>query len=151
MEIMDLTNREQYEYAVSRGYEPLIDIRFRMAIDLRIDIQRELFGLPEIGKKNIPRANQKFYYWVWEHKSHVCEELMVPLYDFSSKFISHILTRGGHPEMAHDPRNTNILSFAAHQKWEDPLRRRKMRIYPKNIRIMQVLKVDYLNAKNQSI
>ena len=142
-----LNSKDEYNYVVSRGYEPLMDFQFYVNIRLRVEIQNNLFGTPEIGKKNIPLANQKFYEWVWNSKQHICEEFMVPLSGFSAKFISHIITRGSHPEMAHDPRNVNILSFKAHQMWEDSVKRKKMRIYPMNIEIMELLINDYQNLR----
>lgn len=148
--MIKIDTQEQYDYAVRRGYEPLMDWRFYLDIALRVDIQRNLFGLGGFDKKSRPQANQRFYEWVWNRKPHVCEEFMIPLMQYSAKFISHILTRGAHPEMAHDPRNVNILSFKAHQKWEDATKRKYMRIYAKNIRIIQFLKNDYLNLKKTS-
>jgi hypothetical protein len=99
--------------------------------------------MPDIGKKNIPEANQKFYYWIWNHKQHICEETMIPLQTYSAKFISHILTKGAYPEMAHDPRNVNILNYPSHMKWENEYERRKMRIYPANKRTISILLNDY--------
>ena len=49
-----ITTREEYDYVVSRGYEPLTDARFPMDIHLREEIQREFFG------KNTMADNAKF-------------------------------------------------------------------------------------------
>ena len=132
-----IDTRELYDYARKRGYEPLIDRRFKMEIHLRVEIQRELFG-----SGHTPSENEKFYRWVWAHNLHFCEETMRPLPDYSSVFISHILTRGAHPEMAHDPRNVNILSFEQHNRWENG-DREKMRIYRGNLAIIYELNEDY--------
>lgn len=138
MEPYLITERWEYDYAVSRGFEPLIDTRhFRLDIRLRIEIQREKFGTG-----HTPEENEKFYRWVWEHKPHYCEETMRPLPNYSATFVSHILTRGANPEMAHDPRNVNILCFEMHNKWENG-DRKGMRIYPANAMRIEELKRDY--------
>lgn len=142
-----IETKKEYRVVQERGYEPLLCSFLDIDINLRVQIQRELFGMPEIGKKNIPQANQKFYKWVWNHKPHYCEEFMTPLDTYSAVFISHIFTKGGFPEMAHDPRNTNIFSFKAHQMWENPEQRKKMRIYYENLQVMEKLKNDYANLR----
>lgn len=130
--------RWEYDYIVSRGFEPLLDTKhFRMDIRLRIAIQREKFGTG-----HTPEENERFYRWVWEHKPHYCEETMRPLPNYSATFVSHILTRGANPEMAHDPRNVNILCFEMHNKWENG-DRKGMRIYPANLLRIEELKKDY--------
>lgn len=88
-----IDTREMYDYCKMRGYEPLIDRRFAMDIHLRVTIQRELFG-----RGHTPEENEKFYRWCWNHKRHICEETMRPLPGYSATFVSHILTRGAHPE-----------------------------------------------------
>lgn len=145
--MINITTYQEYYYAIKRGYEPLLDRRFHIPILLRVEIQGWLFGRVHLGKGNIPKANDRFYHWVWERKPHICEETMVPLQGYSSKFISHILSRGAYPDMAHDPRNTNILSFEAHKTWEDPQKRKGMRIYQQNKRIIKILKSEYQQYK----
>lgn len=134
---MLIDTREMYDYARSRGYEPLTDAWFPMEIHLRVEIQRELFG-----RGHTPAENEKFYRWCWEHSPQVCEETMQPLRSYSAVHISHILTRGAFPEMAHDPRNVNILSLAAHNRWENG-DREGMRIYRSNLIRIEMLKNDY--------
>ena len=112
-----IDTRECYDYARSRGYEPLIDGRFAVEIHLRVEIQRELFG-----RGHTPAENERFYRWCWEHLPHRCEECLRPLPDYSAVFISHILTRGANPAMAHDPRNINILCLCHHNQWENGAR-----------------------------
>lgn len=137
MEPFVIDTRELYDYARGRGYEPLIDRRFALEINLRVSIQRELFGTG-----HTPQENEKFYRWCWEHYPHRCAETMRPLYQYSAVYVSHILTRGAHPEMAHDPRNVNILSFEAHNKWENG-NRETMRIYAGNHLLIKLLKDEY--------
>ena len=62
--------REDFESATKRGFNPLCEDAWRlpMAIDLRREIQREMFG------KNNAAGNQKFYKYCLEHKPLVCEE-----------------------------------------------------------------------------
>ena len=124
-----------------------MDIRnFRLEIGLRVEIQREIFGHCITGRGDIPAANERFFRWVWEHKPHQCEETMRPLANYSAVYCSHILTRGSHPEIAHDPRNINILSFESHNRWENG-DRQKMRIYPGNMRLIELMKTEYQSLK----
>lgn len=136
---MLIDTREMYDYARARGYEPLLDARFPMDIVLRVSIQRELFG-----RGHGPEENEKFYRWCWDHSPKVCEETMQPLRNYSAVHVSHILTRGAFPEMAHDPRNVNILSLAAHNRWENG-DRENMRIYRSNLLRIEMLKNEYKN------
>ena len=126
-----------YDYARARGYEPLTDSRFSVEINLRVSIQRELFG-----SGHTPEENEKFYRWCWENKPHICEECMRPLYHYTATYVSHILTRGAHPETAHDPRNVNILCFNHHGQWENGSRE-NMRIFLGNKRTIEQLKKEY--------
>lgn len=138
--IMDkivIDTRELYDYARKRGYEPLLDSRFTMSINLRVSIQRELFGTG-----HTPEENERFYRWVWAHKRHICEETMRPLRSYSATYVSHILTKGAHPAMAHDPRNTNILCYEMHNKWEFG-KREDMRIFRSNQIVIEQLKKEY--------
>lgn len=137
-----ITEKFEYDYCLSRGFCPLIDNNFVLDIRLRVAIQREMFGLATGSKRNIMLANEKFFRWVWEHKKHICEETMRPLYNYSAAFCSHILARGAYPEMAHDPRNINILCLEAHNKWENG-NKKEMRIYKKNIKTIEILKREY--------
>ena len=134
-----IDSRELYDYAVSRGYEPLIDKRFPMDIHLRVSIQRELFG-----RGHTPAENEKFYRWCWAHYPHICQETLRPLYQYSAVYVSHILTRGANPAMAHDPRNVNLLCWEMHNKWENG-DRQSMRIWAGNQLTIQMLKTEYQN------
>lgn len=138
-----ITERWEYVKAVERGFAPLLDDKiFTIDIRLRVQLQREIFGHCTIGRGDIPRANERFFRWVWAHKPHYCEETMRPLPNYSATYCSHILTRGAHPEMAHDPRNINILCAEMHDKWENG-DRKTMRIYEKNQRLIDRLKAEY--------
>ena len=141
MEKIRIETREEYTYCKSRGYEPLLDRRFDVDINLRVEIQRDLFG-----SGHTPAENERFYRWCWDHKPHVCEETMRPIRYYSAMHVSHILTRGAHPEMAHDPRNVNILTFEMHNRWENG-NRATMRIYAGNMLIAEQLKNEYKGLK----
>lgn len=135
-----IDDRNEYQYVTNRGYEPLLDYkRFKLDIRLRVEIQRELFGRNVIDTM---RANEKFFRWVWDHNPHMCEETLRPLHNYSAVYLSHILTRGAYPEMATDPRNINILCFEMHNRWENG-DRENMRIYPENMRLIELMKSEY--------
>lgn len=129
----------EYLYAKSRGIEPLMGLR-KLPIyhPLRVEIQRQLFGTG-----HTPAENKKFFRFVWENKPHYCEECLKPLANYSAVYCSHILTRGAHPEMAHDPRNINILCFEHHNQWEQATTRKTMRIYQKNSITIKMLEAEY--------
>ena len=147
MEPYLITDRDEYQYCIQRGFQPLLDIRnFRLEIGLRVEIQREIFGHCIFGRVDIPAANERFFRWVWEHKPHQCEETMRHLANYSAVYCSHILTRGSHPEIAHDPRNINILSFESHNRWENG-DRENMRIYSSNMRLIELMKAEYQSLK----
>jgi len=141
-----ISSIEEYEYCTNRGYNPLLDNRFSLEISLRIEIQRELFGQCVFGRGDVEKANERFYRWIWKHKPHQCEETMKPLHSYSSIYISHILTRGAFPEMAHDPRNVNILCGEMHNLWENG-NRSSMRIYQKNVSTIELLTSEYASQK----
>lgn len=138
-----IETREEYDYCLERGHDALIHRFFLLPIELRVQIQKETFGRTILGRGNIPQANQRYYYWMWDHKPHICENCQHPLHQYSATFVSHILSRGAHPEMAHDPRNSNILCKGCHDKWENETTRKTMRIYPANIIIIELLKTEY--------
>lgn len=144
MDKIILEDISEYNLVVSRGYEPLLSNKyFVLDIKLREMIQKKMFGHCVIGRgSNIMAANERLFRWVWDHKPHYCEECLKPLKDFSAVYCSHIVSRGAFPEMAHDPRNINILCFKHHNEWENGSRER-MRIYPGNKRIIAELMKDY--------
>lgn len=143
MERIKIEDWDCYQYAKKRGYEPLIDKRFIIDIDTRIDIQQRLFG-----KGHSPEENERFYRYCWSAYPHVCSECITPLRQYSAVYVSHIISRGAAPEAAHDLRNVNILCFDCHNKWEHKTTRTSMRIYPSNQRIIEELLEDYnINRK----
>lgn len=137
MEPVAITTRAEYDLCKAHGIEPLVDRRFAMDIRLRVEIQQEIFGTG-----HTPQENERFYRFCWEHYPHQCAETMRPLKQYSATYVSHILTRGAHPEMAHDPRNVNILCFEQHNRWENG-DRRNMRIFAGNQIIIEQLKREY--------
>lgn len=141
MEPFLIDTREQYDLCKAHGIEPLVDRRFTMEIRLRVSIQRELFGTG-----HTPAENERFYRFCWDHYPHICAECMRPLRQYSATYVSHIMTRGAHPETAHDCRNVNILCFSHHSVWENG-DRRNMRIYPGNVRTVEQLKREYMALK----
>jgi len=137
MEPFLIDTREQYDLCKAHGIEPLVDRRFTMEIRLRVSIQRELFGTG-----HTPAENERFYRFCWDHYPHICAECMRPLRQYSATYVSHIMTRGAHPETAHDCRNVNILCFSHHSVWENG-NRKNMRIYQRNLQIVEELKKEY--------
>ena len=127
---------EEYDYCVGRGYEPLLDARLPMEHAFRVEVQKVLFG------KNNARGNAKFYQWCLAKMPHICEECGKPIEKAWAGNVSHILTRGAYPEMAHDPRNINILCLNCHARWENG-DRRNMRIWERNERTITALKEEY--------
>ena len=138
-----IETRAEYDYCMARGIQPLAHSRFAVEINLRVQIQRELFGMASIDR-DVIKANQKFYEFCWEHSKHYCEECMMPLRQYSAGHISHILTRKAHPEMAHDYRNKNILCAKHHAQWETG-DRTSMRIYTGNQKLIEQMMSDYQN------
>lgn len=137
MEPFIIDSREQYNLCRAHGLEPLIDRRFTLAVPLRVEIQGELFG-----RGHTPEENERFYRFCWKVYPHFCQECMKPLSDYSAVYVSHILTRGAHPETAFDPRNVNILCFRCHSKWENG-RRDEMRIFLSNKKKIEQLRKEY--------
>lgn len=137
---------EEFNTIMQRGINPLFDPHFSFDIDLRINIQRQFFGHSEISKGDIVQANNRFYQYMWKYKKHYCEECLKPLNNYSSAFVSHILSRGAFPEMAHDVRNINILCLPHHNQWENG-KRETMRIFLPNLKTIKILKKEYANSK----
>lgn len=147
MERIKIDTVEEYNYVKIRGFEPLLYNKyFRVDIKLREQLQRAIFGNCVTGRGDIMAANERFFRWIWNNKPHYCEECMRPLREYSAVYCSHILSRGAHPEIAHDPRNINILCHRHHEQWEVG-NRESMRIYPGNQRIIRELLEDYNIAR----
>lgn len=149
-----IQNKNSYEAIKARGFEPLTDYQFtEIEIRLRVSLQFELFGESEFSRGDVLKANQKFYIWNWNNNIKVCQNCTKPLFSnrnidnaYSAIYISHIMTRKAFPEMAHDPRNVNILCGRCHEKWEIG-NRKEMLIYPLNQIIIRILKNEYQKLK----
>lgn len=137
-----VTTREDYDILLSKGIDCLYDPRFDLEIGLRIAIQKEKFG------KNDDEGNAKFYHYCLTHFPMVCENCGKPIrYPWATN-VSHILTRGAHPEMAHDPRNISILCAQCHELYEHSTTRDQLRMWyvEKTERIKEELKREYNDA-----
>lgn len=147
-----LTEIDEYQLCLDRGFNPLspkkhdFAIHFELDIKLRVTIQKQFFGHTILGRGDIPKANERFYRYMWENKPHYCEECMKPLKNYWSGWVSHILSRGGFPEMAHDTRNANILCEKHHSQWETG-NRKTMRIYRPNLVIIEKLTKEYQSLR----
>lgn len=141
--MVEITNREDYDALLKRGIDCLYDKRYHLEIGLRREIQREKFG------KNDDEGNAKFYAYCIKHFPHVCENCGRPIEHPWATNVSHILSRGSHPEMAHDPRNMNILCWECHQKFEHTTTRHYLNPWfvEKNERTIQMLKQEYNNDR----
>ena len=134
-----VTTREDYDILLSKGIDCLYDPRFDLEIGLRIAIQKEKFG------KNDDEGNAKFYHYCLTHFPMVCENCGKPIrYPWATN-VSHILTRGAHPEMAHDPRNISILCAQCHELYEHSTTRDQLRMWyvEKTERVKEMLKKEY--------
>ena len=141
--MVEITNREDYDALLKRGVDCLYDKRYHLEIGLRREIQREKFG------KNDDEGNAKFYAYCIKHFPHVCENCGKPIEHPWATNVSHILSRGSHPEMAHDPRNVNILCWECHELWEHKTTRNRLNMWfvEKNERTIQMLKQEYNNDR----
>lgn len=142
-----INSLEVYHLALKAGGKPLLDWRrFSMDYSIRAHLIHELFGFP-LQENDIVRANDRFYHYAWDNTAlKVCEECARPLNNFSASFVSHILTKGAHPELAHDPRNFNLLCVKHHNMWEfETDTKRKMKIFRKNQIVIDLMKRDINN------
>ena len=134
-----VTTREDYDILLSKGIDCLYDPRFDLEIGLRIAIQKEKFG------KNDDEGNAKFYHYCLTHFPMVCENCGKPIrYPWATN-VSHILTRGAHPEASHDPRNISILCAQCHELYEHSTTRDQLRMWyvEKTERVKEMLKKEY--------
>ena len=135
----EVNTREEYEALLKHGIDALSDSRYHMEINLRRRIQKEKFG------KNDDEGNAKFYHYCLTHFPMVCENCGKPIrYPWATN-VSHILTRGAHPEMAFDPRNISILCAQCHELYEHSTTRDQLRMWyvEKTERIKEELKREY--------
>ena len=139
-----LTTREEYDDLLKRGIDALYDERVAVLDHaLRREIQKAKFG------GNDDAGNAKFYAYCLHHKACVCENCGKPIRHPWATNVSHILTRGSHPEMAHDPRNVNILCWECHELWEHTTTRDRLNPWfvEKNERTISKLKREYNDAQ----
>jgi len=125
-------------------------------LHLCLHCQDAYYRRNQVNKKQkpIPRYSESgrkrkakdidFYKKAWEKKQDLdggcrCENCGVYLPVYSSTFVSHILTRGANPELAHDFDNYNILCLACHRQWETG-DRGNMNIFWKNEERIENLK-----------
>lgn len=145
-----INNIEEYNFCLSKGTDPLFFNRFiKMDIKLRVNVQNKLFGGAS-AHKNILQANDKYYHYCFERSYKTCENCGYPLYKlrnldnvYSSVYVSHILTRGSNPQLAHDPRNHNILCKDCHDKWENGFKQ-EMMVYFGNMIVINEMKKEYM-------
>lgn len=133
-----------YNRALKVGFSPLLDWRhFYIPMELRKQLQNIQFRKDEFGHGKIIISNDKFYHYCFENSLFkCCEECQHPLDYYSAEYISHILTKGSKPEIAHDPRNFNLLCPKCHYKWEIG-KGKYMKIYKTNQIVIELLKIDY--------
>ena len=132
---MTIITIEDFNKAVSYGFNPFLDNSFSMSIKSRVTIQKEMF-----------KSDHQFYKYCWKNLPHFCQESGLKLTTYSSVHISHILSRGAYPEMRYDIRNINILTLTNHKLWESE-KKVDMYIYKKNRQIIELLKNEYNNLK----
>lgn len=139
-----INSMSDYEKISGMGFFPIYDWqRFEIDFQLRLSIQNQLFGKTELGHGDVVKANQKFYEYAWFiSETKICENCQHPLHYYSAKYISHILSRGSSPEIAHDPRNFNLLCPDCHSQWETG-NQSKMIIRKANKRVINLLTLDY--------
>ena len=145
METYRINNLKEYNHARKYGFHPFIDKDYVMDINVRYDLQKEIFKT----SKSLRNCDIKFYKYCWSVLDHYCQESGLYLREYSAVYISHILSRGAYPEMRWDIRNVNILSFKAHQLWEFGTNEQKenMKIWTMNNEIMNCLKTEYQGLK----
>ena len=139
-----ITTWEEYNDLLKRGIDALYDERVAVLDNsFRREIQKAKFG------GNDDAGNAKFYAYCLHHKACVCENCGKPIRHPWATNVSHILTRGSHPEMAHDPRNVNILCWECHELWEHTTTRDRLNPWfvEKNERTISKLKQEYNDAQ----
>lgn len=145
-----LNHREEFEYCIKLGINPLFWHRtIKLDIGLRLMLQYELFGKSELGKGSTIKANDKYYHYCYNNSLLACENCGTSFYvkenidtAYSAGYVSHILSRGSRSDLAHDPRNHNMLCRKCHTRWESP-QKNGMVIFMDNQIVIQELKFDY--------
>ena len=145
-----LNSKSEYAYCLSKGVNPLFwHPNIKLDVRLRISLQNELFGKSELGKGKVLKANDKYYHYCFNNSLLACENCGTSFFvnrnidtAYSADKVSHILSRGSRADLAHDPRNHNMLCFECHQQWESP-QNKGMLIYMDNQIVIEELKKDY--------
>lgn len=125
---IDILSIADYDREADKGEEILTSPDYFIPIRIREEIQKMLFP-----------TDDKFYRYCWEWMPHTCEECKQYLSGYSAHYISHICTKGAHPEKRRDPRNVNILCARCHDRWEFR-DRSNMRIFKPN----EILRVELI-------
>ena len=140
--IVEITTEREYQICRERGYEPLIDKRFVLPIRLRYDLQNQMFN-----------NDVEYYRYAYKiHPTKCCEECGKPLNIYRAMWVSHILSRGAHPEARYDLRNYNLLCYDHHTQWErttskNGKNRYEMSIYKRNQPLMEQMIAEYRALK----
>lgn len=150
MKLINISSYEELDLCLKHGINPLFWHRFvKLEIHFRVEVQNNLFGKSELGKSDIVKANDKYYHYCYQNSNLHCENCGQKIYKlrniegcYSAIYISHILTRGSNPHLAHDPRNHNFLCPKCHEKWENG-NKSDMLIYLDNQIVIKELKQDY--------
>ena len=79
------------------------------------------------------RANEE----IWNSRAHVCDncDKRLPATPVKANF-SHLLTKGSHPDLRHDPENIVLSCVPCHNLWEFGKNRETMATYQKHIAYM---------------
>ena len=74
---------------------------------------------------------------IWATRAHVCDncERRLPATHVKANF-SHLLTKGSHPDLRHDPENIVLSCYACHNLWEFGKNREDMATYKKHLPYM---------------
>ena len=77
---------------------------------------------------------------IWATRPHVCVECGKRLLNPPPKhYFSHVLSKGAHPELRHDPENVVLHCIVCHRDWETSGKRRRMTTY--------TMKISYMVSK----
>jgi len=74
---------------------------------------------------------------IWNSRAHVCDncDKRLPATPVKANF-SHLLTKGSHPDLRHDPENIVLSCIPCHNLWEFGKNRETMATYQKHIAYM---------------
>lgn len=111
--------------------------------------ERIFSGLKKFTPSKTSKEDQTYFKSQWERLPHFCLECGIELPGYSASFISHILSKGAHPALRHDPDNSQILCFSHHQQW-DFGNRKIMKIWAGNKKIVQRLLKKHYESTNKT-